>query len=187
VIVCCTLLHTLDKLEVLGCNWLHSGWTKSLVCKDVVLTRDSTIQKCLRRFCSQKTRFPVSHPDDRAILSGRPFVHYSIRPDDVPYHPDARKTKHHSSGQCVFPSGPFTVSRSFCSSLYLSGRLSSPSGRPSVYDQASDSFQNYIWEDCCKRLDDMDFRPNAFLLKERIAIQIQSSERLSAWSRRAWF
>jgi len=161
--------------------------TKSLVCKDA-LHRDSTIQKYFRDSAlvtSQKNLFPVSRLDDRAIPSGRPSVNCSIRLDDVPYRPDARQTKH-SFGRRVFSSRPFTVSRSFCSSLHPSGRLSSRSGRPSVFDQASDSFQNYIWEDCCNCLDDVDFRPDALLLKVRIAIQIQPSGRLSAWSGRAF-
>jgi hypothetical protein len=100
----------------------------------------------------------------------------------MPYRPDARQTKHHPSGRRVFPSRPFTVTSSFCSSLHPSGRLSSPSGRPLVFDQASDSFQNYIWEDCCSRPADVDFYPDPFLLKARIEIQIQPSGRLSAWS-----
>jgi hypothetical protein len=48
--------------------------------------------------------------------------------DDVPYRPDARQTKHHSSR-------PSTVSWSFCSSLHLFRRLSSLSGRHPVIDQ----------------------------------------------------
>jgi hypothetical protein len=153
----------------------------------VLYNRDSTIQKCLRKsaLCtSQKNRFPVSHPDDCAIPSECPFVHCSIRPDNVPYCLDAWQTKHHPSGRRVFQFGPFTVSRSFCSSLHPSKRLNSPFGRLSVFDQASNSFQNYIWEDCCNRPDDVDFRPDALLLKVRIAIHIQSSGRLSAWSGR---
>jgi hypothetical protein len=120
---------------MLVCDWPHSVWTKSLVCKDAVFTRDSAIQKCFRRFCSQKSRFPVSRSDDRAISSGRPSVHYSILTDDVPYRSDARQTKHHPSGRRVFSSRPFIASRSFCSSLHPSGRLSSPSGRRPMIDQ----------------------------------------------------
>jgi len=48
-------------------------WTKSLKCKDTV-----------NRVCkSEESKFPVSRPDDRAIPSGRPSFHCSIRPDDV--------------------------------------------------------------------------------------------------------
>jgi hypothetical protein len=61
-------------------------------------------------FKSEDFRFPVS------------------RPDDVPYRPDARQIKHHTSRRCGLSSGPFTASRSLCSSLHPSGRLSNPSG-----------------------------------------------------------
>jgi hypothetical protein len=95
----------------------------------------------------------------------------------VSYRPDAHLSKHHSSERCVFSSGPFTVSRSFCSSLHPSGRLSSPSGRLSVFDQASDSFQNYISEDCCNRPDDVDFRPNAlFSLRQELQFKFNRSD-----------
>jgi len=55
---------------------------------------------------SENLLFLVSRPDDRAIQSGRPSVHCSIRPDDVPYRSDARQTKHHPSGRRIFSSGP---------------------------------------------------------------------------------
>jgi hypothetical protein len=124
----------------------------------MLFNRDSAIQKCFRRFCtaykSEDFRFPISRLDDHAIPSGRRGL----------------------------PSGPFTATRSFCSSLHPSRHISSPSGRLSVCDQASDSFQNYIWEDCCNHPDDMDSRQDALLFKARIAIQIQPFGRLSAWS-----
>jgi hypothetical protein len=148
----------------------------------VLFNRDSTIQKCFRKSAlrtSLKSRFLVNRPDDRAIRSRRPSLHCSICPDDVSYRPNALQTKHHPYGRRAFLSGPFTISRSFCSSLHPSRRLSSPSGHPSVFNQASDSFQNYIWEDCCNRLD-------ALLLKVRIAIQIQPSGHLSARSGRGF-
>jgi hypothetical protein len=57
--------------RLLGCNWLHSGWTKSLVCKDA-FNRDFTIQSTFRRFCtackSEEFWFPVSRPDDVSSL-----------------------------------------------------------------------------------------------------------------------
>jgi hypothetical protein len=51
---------------------------------------------------SENLQLPVSRPDDRAIPSGRPFVHCSIRSDYVPYHPDARQTKYHPFGPSLF-------------------------------------------------------------------------------------
>jgi hypothetical protein len=96
------------------------------------------------------------------------------------------RLKHHPFGRRGFPSGRSSVSRSFCSSLHPSGRLSSPSGRLSVFDQASDSFQVQIWEDCCNCPDDVDSLPDALIYKARIAIQIHPSGRLLAWSGRAF-
>jgi hypothetical protein len=113
---------------MLVCDWLHSVWTKSLICKDpdlqgILLFRSVSEDYACK---SEDFRIPVSCPDDRAIPSERPSVHSSIRLDDVPYRPDARQTKHHPFGRRVI----------------LFGSLSSPSGRPSIFDQAFDSFQS---------------------------------------------
>jgi hypothetical protein len=76
--------------SLLVCDWPHSVWTKSFVCKDAVLQGIPLF----RRFCtackSEDFRFPVSHLDDRTIPSGRSSVHCSICPNDVPYCPDAQ-------------------------------------------------------------------------------------------------
>jgi len=122
---------------------------------------------------SKNLRFPVSRLDDRAILSGRPFVHCSIHPNDVPYRLDARQTKHHPSGRRDFPFGRTTVSRSFCSSLHPSGHLSSPFGRLSEIDQLQILSKFNLKEDCFNR-------PDALIHKVRIAIQISPSGRQSA-------
>jgi hypothetical protein len=121
----------------------------------IFFNRDSTIQSTFRRLCtgckSEDFRFPASRLND---VSSRPDAHLSILPDvrttcHTVRTPD--KLKHHLFGRRGFPSGRFSVSRSFCSSLH-------PSGRLSVFDQASDSFQVQIWEDCCNRPDDVDSR-----------------------------
>jgi hypothetical protein len=110
-------------------------WTKSLMCKDVV-NRDSTCQSIFRRLCTAKKiedfRLPISRPDH--VLS-RPDAHLSIRPDDVFTPTGCQTDQHRPSGRRIFPSGPSTISRSFCSSLHPSGPLSSRSERPSVIDQ----------------------------------------------------
>jgi hypothetical protein len=107
-------------------------WTKSLMCKDAV-NRDSTCQSIFKRLCTAKKiedfSFPISRPNAhlstvplvRTTCSSRPDTRQNsiIRPDDV-----------------SFPSGPYTVSRSFCSSLHPSGHLSSPSGCISVLEQS---------------------------------------------------
>jgi hypothetical protein len=72
--------------------WLHSVfWTKSLVCKDT--SQGFHYSEVLQ---SQKIFSSLS-----AVRTIEPS-----RPDDVPYHPDSRQTKHHSSG-------PSTVLRRF--------------------------------------------------------------------------
>jgi len=128
---------------LLVCNWPHSVGQNHLFVK-MLFNRDSTIQSTFRRICTafkSEISIPCQTSGRRVIPSGCSSVHCSIRPDDVPYPPDARQTMHHSSGRCGSPFGPFTVLRSFCSSLHSSGRLNNPSGRLSV-DQASDSFQS---------------------------------------------
>jgi hypothetical protein len=136
-------------------------WTKSLKCKDAV-NRDSTIQSLQVR---RNSKFPVSRSDDRAIPSGRPSVHCSIRPD-------ARQTSIIRPDEVFIPSEPHTVSRSFCASLHPSGRFSSMSGRLPVLDQFLISFQVPRNGRSINSSDDVVSRPDARLRKARIAIQI---------------
>jgi hypothetical protein len=129
-------------------------------------------QKILHCFQDRSFRFLNSHPEDHAIPSGRLSDHCSIRPDDLPYHQDASQTKHHPSGRRAFSVQASTVSRSYCSSVYSFGRLSSPSGRLSVIDQLQILSKFRITEDWYTR-------PNALIYKARIAIQILPSGRQS--------
>jgi len=114
-------------------------WTKSLMCKDAV-KRDSTCQSIFRRLCTAKKikdfSFPVSRPDD---VSSCPDAHLSTVPSvrtTCSSRPVARQTNIIRPDDVSFLSGPYTVSRSFCSSLHPSGHLSSPSGRKSVLEQS---------------------------------------------------
>jgi len=124
-------------------------------------------------------RFPANRPKDRAILSECPSIHYSIRPDDVPYHPDTSDTKHHSSGRRAFSVQTFTVSRSYCSSMYPFGRLSSPSRRLSVIDQIRILSKFNLREECFNRPDDVDSRPDARATNMEIA-DLTSTVRMPA-------
>jgi hypothetical protein len=55
-----------------------------------------------------------------------------------------------------------------------------------VFDQVSGFLsKTKTWEDCCNCSDDMDSHPDALIHKASIVIQIQTSRRKSAWSRRA--
>jgi hypothetical protein len=125
-------------------------------------------------------RIPVILSDDRAIPAGRLSVHCSIRPEDMPYRPDASQTKHHPSGRRAFSVRTSTVSRSYCSSLYPSGRLSSPSGHLSVIDQLQILSKFNLREDCFNRPVDVDSRPNTFIHKARISIEISLSGQQSS-------
>jgi hypothetical protein len=124
---------------------------------------------------SENLWFPVSRSNDRAIPSRRPSVYYFIRPDDVPYRPDARQTKHHPSGWRAFPSGPSLFREATVPALHLSGRISSPSGRHSVIDQLQILSKFDLREDCFNHPDDVDSRPDVLIHKARIAIQISPS------------
>jgi hypothetical protein len=109
-----------------------------------------------------------------------PICSCSIHPDDVPYLPDARHTSIIRPDDVFFPSGPYTVSRSFCASLHTFGSLSSPSRRLSVFDQLQILSKFRIRKDRYIRPDDVVSRPEARLHKARIAIQISRSGRKSA-------
>jgi hypothetical protein len=146
-----------------------------------VFPEDST------QFVSQKIRFPAS------------------RPEDVSYRPDAQLSnasaiwtmcqtvrthiilKHHPSRRRGFPSGPSSMSRSFELLQLASVQTFQQLVRTILSARSSFriSCQMQIWEDCCNRPDDVGSRPDAFIHKASIAIQIQTSRRQSAWSGRA--
>jgi hypothetical protein len=96
----------------------------------------------------------------------------------------------HPSGRRVIPSGRQTDQASsvrtlhcvekVLSSLHPSGRFSTTSGRLSVLYQFQISFQFPRKGRSINRSDDVVSRPDARLLKARIAIQISTSGRLIA-------
>jgi hypothetical protein len=120
------------------------------MCKDAV-KKDSTCQSIFKRLCAVKKikdfRFPISRPDD---VSSRLDAHLSTVPSvrtTCSSRPDARQTSIIRPDDVSFPFGPYTVSRSFCSSLHPSKPLSSPSGRPSVIDRLHILSKFSIWKD----------------------------------------
>jgi hypothetical protein len=101
------------------------------MCKDAV-NRDSTCQSIFRRLCTAKKiedfSFPVSRLDD---VSSCPDAHLSTVPSvrtTCSSRLDARQTSIICPDDASFPSGPYTVSRNFCSCLHPSRHLTSPSG-----------------------------------------------------------
>jgi len=128
---------------MLVCDWPHSVWTKSLVCKDAVLQGIPLFRSVSEDSGSQISRFPASRLDD---VSSRSDVHLSIVPSvRMMCHTvlTPRQTKHHTSGRRGFPFGPFTTSRSFCSSLHPSGCLNSSFGRLPMIDQLQIFFPKF--------------------------------------------
>jgi hypothetical protein len=114
---------------------------------------------------SQEKLVPCQPFGRCAIPSGRSFVHSSIRPEDVPYHPDARQTKASSVRTTWISVRTSSASRSFCSGLHRSGCLSSPI-RQLLVIELQISFQVQMREDYCNR-------PDELIHKVRIAIQIK--------------
>jgi hypothetical protein len=124
--------------------WLHSVFEQNhFMFKDAV-NRDSTWQSIFRRLCIAKKiedfSFHVSRPD--ALLSTVPSVRTTCSS-----RPDTRRTSIIRPDDVSFLSGPYTVSRSFCSSLHPSGPLSSLSGRLSVLEESQILSKFSIWED----------------------------------------
>jgi hypothetical protein len=70
-------------LILFGQNHLY---IKDAVLKRILLFRRVSDDSACK---TENLRILVNRPDDRAISSGLPSVHYSIYPDDVPYRPDA--------------------------------------------------------------------------------------------------
>jgi hypothetical protein len=132
------------------------------------------LQEDSAQFASHKIRFPASRPDyvsyrsDARLFKASsvqtiwfpvrtPTCESIIRPDDVDSRPDL----------------PMFREASNCTSLHLSGRFNSPSGRHSVFDQALGFLsKTKIWEDYCNRPDDVDSCPEVLIHKASIAIQI---------------
>jgi hypothetical protein len=141
-------------------------WTKSLMCKDAS-NRDFTIQSLQVR----RIQVPCRRPDDRAIPSGRPSGHYSVWTTCLPSGPP-REISIIRPDEVFIPSGPHTVSRSFCASLHPSGRFSSTSGCLPILNQFLISFQVSRKGRSINRPDDVVSRPDVRLLKARIVIQI---------------
>jgi hypothetical protein len=129
--------------------------------------------------CEKDRRFqiPCQPSRRRVILSGRPSVHCSIRPDDV-FIPIGRQTdQHHLFGRRIF-----SVRTLHCIEKLLfqlaSVRTSQQLVRTPISTRTvSDSFQVPIKGRSINRSDDVVSRPDARLGKARIAIQISSSER----------
>jgi hypothetical protein len=87
-----------------------------------------------------------------------------------------------------FPSGPFSMSRSFELFQVASVRKFQHVRTPfSVRSAIKFLFKTQIWEDSCNRPDDVCSRPDALLHKANCVFKVQLSERHSSWSGRTSF
>jgi hypothetical protein len=136
------------------------------------LNKDYAIQRSSRRFCtiykSEKSD-PLQPSGWRDIPSGRPTVQSIICPDDE-----------------NFPSGPSSVSRSFELFQLASLQTFQQHVRTtlSVWPATRFLSKTQIWEDLCKRSDDVDSRSDALIQKASRAFKIQTSGRQPRWSGR---
>jgi hypothetical protein len=112
--------------------WPYSVFGQNHLCVNDVANRDSTFQSEVRRI----SKFPV-------IPSGRPSVYYSIRPDDVSLRSDIRQTSITCPDEVLLPFGHLHRIEKLLCKLAPSGRFSSTSGRLSVLERITDSFQSF--------------------------------------------
>lgn len=138
-----------------------------ITCSRDAVNRDSTIQSEVRRNSSSLSAV-------RKIVPSRPDAYCScfFCPDDVPSPPDTVNPASSVRTMCFYRPDTYTVSRSFYASLLLSGHFSRTSGRYSVLERFSDSFQFPRKGRSINRPDDVVSRPDVYLHKARIAVQI---------------
>jgi hypothetical protein len=105
--------------SLLVCDWPHSVWTKSLVCKDALqgipLFRSVSEDSAIRKVGSLSTVRTTCHPvqtlicplfhsfGQRAIPSGRPDRPSIIRLEDVDFRPDPSLHREASVPACIRP------------------------------------------------------------------------------------
>jgi hypothetical protein len=153
---------------------LFCVWTKSLMCNDVA-NMDSTFRGMSEDSACESEEFQVPcQPFGRCVIpSGCPSVYCSIHPNDVSFRSDIRQTSIVCPDDVLLPSGHLHRIEKLLCQLSPSGRFSSTSGRLSVLERFTDSFQ-------VSRKGRSINRPDAYLRKARIAVQNGPSGRLTA-------
>jgi hypothetical protein len=132
-------------------------WTKSLICKDAA-NWDSIVQSEVRRI----SKFPVSRPDDVSSL-----------PDDVSFRLDVRQTSIICPDDVFLPSGHLHRIEKLLCQLAPSGRFSSTSGRLSVLERFTDSFQVQ------EREDQSTVRTMWYPVRTRISVRQESQFKMN--------
>jgi len=148
-------------------------WTKSFICKDAA-NKDSTVQSEVRRI----SKFPVSRPDD---VSSRPDAHLSTTPSvRMMCHPVRTPDTLASAVRttCFFRLDTSLYREASVPACSVQ-RFSSTSGRLSVLEWFTDSFQVPRKGRSINRSDNVVYRPDAYLRKARITIQNEPSEHLT--------
>jgi hypothetical protein len=96
------------------------------------------------------------------------------------FRPDVRQTTIICPDDVFLPSGHLRRIEKLLCQLAPSGHFSSTSGRLSVLERLTDSFQVPRKGRPINRSDDVVYRPDTYLHKARIAFQNEPSEHLTA-------
>jgi len=168
------------ELEIVSILALFCVWTKSLMCNDTV-NRDSTFRVMSEDSACESEEFQVPcQPSRRCVIpSGCPSVYCYIRPDDVSFRPDIRQTSIIFPDDVPLPSRHLHRIEKLLCQLAPSGRFSSTSGRLSILERFTDSFQVSRKGRSINRPDDVVSLPDAYLRKARITVQNGPSRRLT--------
>jgi hypothetical protein len=142
------------------------------MCNDAV-NRDSTFRVMSEDSAYESEEFQVPYqPSGQCVIPyGRPSIYCSIRPDDVSFRPDFRQTSIICLDDVLLPSGHLHRIEKLFFQLAPSRRFSNTSGRLSVLERFTDSFQVSRKGRSINRSDDVVSRLDAYLRKARIAVQ----------------
>jgi hypothetical protein len=153
---------------------LFCVWTKSLMCNDAV-NRDSTFRVMSEDSAYKSEEFQVPcQPSRRCVIpSGSPSVYCSIRLDDVSFRSDIRQTRIICPNDILLPSGHVHRIEKFLYHLAPSGRFSSTSGRLSILERFTDSFQVQ------ERKDQSTVRTMWYPVRTRISVRQESQFKMN--------
>jgi len=123
--------------------------------------------------------------EDSAQISSQRNRIPCIRLDDVIFCPEAQLSRHHPSGRREISVRTFLYVEKL-QTVPSCIRLDISAARPDAI-QCSIIYgifflKTQIWEDNCNRLEDVDSRPDALILKASRAFKIQTSGCWSSWS-----
>jgi hypothetical protein len=125
--------------------------------------------------------FRVKSEEFQSSLSAvRTMCHPVRTPICLLLHPSGRQTvQHHTSGRRAYSVRTLHCIEKLLCQLAPSRRFSSTSGRLSVLEQFTDSFQVPRNRRSINRLDDVVYRPDAYLHKARVTVQNEQSGHLT--------